>query len=397
MMRDEILAFVRRIWAVLRAFAKWVWKMITFEPPAPTWADVFASCWAQGVRVPDDLFFSVLDPISGVQRLLWPCLIGYGPTYGDSYVFRLRVWPARQTVRQIINALPMIESGMEHKIWKAEPVAGDVNAIDISAGTPPSFETLLIPEQMRICRPSDSNWRVYMGWNVLGEEVHLDPHNKSALLLTGEPGSGKSLLLQRLLRSWKKSDAIVHIADFKLSGDFDDLGADECPVLGGDVDSVIAMLEKARDVIDGRISQMAKFRQPNYWNYSPDTRPPLYVIAIDEVQELLETSGVTKEQKQKAEHAAALLRSLVKLGRSAGVFVVLSTQKSDATAIPTNLRDQMGLRISGRQFTPEASKAALGSVPDGFRPDDTDVVPANTPGRMVMVGQGAPFVFQCAG
>ena len=142
---------------------------------------------------------------------------------------------------------------------------------------------------------------------------------------------------------------------------------------------------------------MAKFRQSNYWNYSPDTRPPLYVIAIDEVQELLETNGVTKEQKQRAEHAAALLRSLVKLGRSAGVFVVLSTQKSDATAIPTNLRDQMGLRISGRQFTPEASRAALGSVPDGFRPDNVDVVPANTPGRMVMVGQGPPFVFQSAG
>ena len=168
-------------------------------------------------------------------------------------------------------------------------------------------------------------------------------------------------------------------------------------MLGDDVDAVITMLEKARDVIDGRVVRMAELQQSNYWNYQPDARPPLYVVAIDEVQELLETSGVTKEQKQKAEHAAALLRSLVKLGRSAGVFVVLSTQKSDATAIPTNLRDQMGLRISGRQFTPEASKAALGSVPDGFRPDDTDVVPANTPGRMVMVGQGAPFVFQCAG
>ena len=396
MMRDELSNFARQIWTGLRGFAKFVWKIITLEPPAPSWADIFASCWVQGVRVPKDLVFP--DPISGMQRLWWPLLVSYRPTSGDdSFVFRLRAWPGQQTVQQIIKALPLIESGMEHKIWKVEPVTGDVNAIDISAGTPPSFEALSIPEQMRLCRPSDADWRIYMGWNVLGEEVHLDPHNKSALLLTGESGSGKSVLLLRLLRSWKKSGAIVHIADFKRSGDFDDLGADGCPVLGDDVDAVITMLEKARDVIDGRVVRMAELQQSNYWNYQPDARPPLYVVAIDEVQELLETSGVTKEQKQKAGHAAALLRSLVKLGRSAGVFVVLSPQKSDATAIPTNLRDQMGLRISGRQFTPEASKAALGSVPDGFRPDDTDVVPANTPGRMVMVGQGAPFVFQCAG
>ena len=262
MMRDELSNFARQIWTGLRGFAKFVWKIITLEPPAPSWADIFASCWVQGVRVPKDLVFP--DPISGMQRLWWPLLVSYRPTSGDdSFVFRLRAWPGQQTVQQIIKALPLIESGMEHKIWKVEPVTGDVNAIDISAGTPPSFEALSIPEQMRLCRPSDADWRIYMGWNVLGEEVHLDPHNKSALLLTGESGSGKSVLLLRLLRSWKKSGAIVHIADFKRSGDFDDLGADGCPVLGDDVDAVITMLEKARDVIDGRVVRMAELQQSN--------------------------------------------------------------------------------------------------------------------------------------
>lgn len=52
MMRDELSNFARQIWTGLRGFAKFVWKIITLEPPAPSWADIFASCWVQGCVCP---------------------------------------------------------------------------------------------------------------------------------------------------------------------------------------------------------------------------------------------------------------------------------------------------------------------------------------------------------
>lgn len=397
-MPDGLRTFVGRVGHAFRAFAKLAWEAITFEPPIPSWADVFASGWQQGAVVPDILQFTVMDPASGLEFQRYPVLLGYAPSRGDSFVFRLRAWPRQQTAQQIVDAVPMIESAMQHRIWDVRPVDGDVNAVDIFAGTPPSFERLLVAEQMRLCYPSDSDWRVYMGWDVFGEPVYLAPHNKSALLLTGEPGSGKSVLLLRLLRSWKQSGAIIRVADFKRSGDFDELGTDDVPVLGDDLDAAISMLEKAKAVIDTRVSEMAELGQSNYWKYPPNGRPPLYVITIDEVQELLETNGVEKERKQRADRASSLLRSLIKLGRSAGIFVVLGTQKSDTSAIPSSLRDQMGIRISGRQTTLEGSKAALGSLPDdAHRPDNPNVIPPDAPGRMVMVGQKMPIVFQSAG
>lgn len=107
------------------------------------------------------------------------------------------------------------------------------------------------------------------------------------------------------------------------------------------------------------------------------------MLILDEVQEFLETSGVDKERKAKAEEATRLLTSLVKRGRSAGLFVVMHSQKVDSSAIPTRLRDQCAIRLSGRQMTVEGSCAALGAVNDGDPAPHRDIS-ANAPGRMIV-------------
>ena len=64
---------------------------------------------------------------------------------------------------------------------------------------------------------------------------------------------------------------------------------------------------------------------------------------------------------------------------------MLSTQKADSTAIPTSIRDQIALRLSGEQKTPEAAKAALGDLREGEPSPHSDIQPG-TPGRLILAG-----------
>jgi S-DNA-T family DNA segregation ATPase FtsK/SpoIIIE len=57
---------------------------------------------------------------------------------------------------------------------------------------------------------------------------------------------------------------------------------------------------------------------------------------------------------------AEILIDLVKRGPAAGVILVLATQKVDSDAVPTALRDQIGLRLALKLMTSEAARMALG-------------------------------------
>lgn len=243
--------------------------------------------------------------------------------------------------------------------------------------------------------PAVPYW-VNLGVSVLGEPVGFSPKGHAGVLVTGMPGSGKTVLVKYLLASWCAQGADVSIIDMKNGGDFRVFGEVGVPVYSGDVARAVEVLEKAEHLMGERLKVLgsAPMGTPNnFWNLPAGQQPPLIVIAIDEIQDLLETDGVPKEEKAAMERAGYLLRRLVKLGRSAGIVVVASTQKSDGKAIPTNFRDQMSIRISGRQNTREAARAALGELRDDDpRPDDLTLLPPDIPGRFILAGMTAKAV-----
>lgn len=63
-----------------------------------------------------------------------------------------------------------------------------------------------------------------------------------------------------------------------------------------------------------------------------------------------------------------------------GVFVILATQKPDAETIPTNIRDQVSLRVSLGKMYKEGLKMTLG--------DDFDELPAGEQSQ----GQGFIYI-----
>lgn len=78
------------------------------------------------------------------------------------------------------------------------------------------------------------------------------------------------------------------------------------------------------------------------------------LIAIDEFQRY-------SENKEHGEEIVDCLVELAKVGPAVGIILVLSTQKPDAIAIPTRLRDVIGTRFALRCTTWQAVDAALGT------------------------------------
>lgn len=75
------------------------------------------------------------------------------------------------------------------------------------------------------------------------------------------------------------------------------------------------------------------------------------------------------------------IRRLIQQGRSAGIIVVLTTQKPTSESIPTIIRDNCGLRVAFKVRKKEAATAILGDIDAEADPVQ---IPAGTPGRFVI-------------
>ncbi len=100
------------------------------------------------------------------------------------------------------------------------------------------------------------------------------------------------------------------------------------------------------------------------WDVGPSDRWPLVVLIIDKAHTYFRdhkgSDPKTKKLAALAAENARLVEDLVKKGRSVGLLVILTTQKSTGDAIPTFIRDVCPVGLSFAQKTAEAAVAALG-------------------------------------
>ena len=158
----------------------------------------------------------------------------------------------------------------------------------------------------------------------------------SGVVLGALPGAGKSVLLDAMAQALKGKARLARF-DGKIQ-----TGADMVPEL-----------ERIQQVMQKRLKTGLKF-----WTEDHDQK--LQVVVLDECQVLFEPEGSSKEEKAAAEARKRLVTDLVRRGRSAGVLVVLASQRLTADAIPTAIRDICGVRVAGRVTRPEDAELILG-------------------------------------
>jgi len=222
-----------------------------------------------------------------------------------------------------------------------------------------------------------------IGEDISGSLVGINFSSSSTphLLIAGTTGSGKSVALETILEGlclhYSAGSLRLHLVDPKGT---ELVGFEESPHLEGDIgwdaEDAIGALELLVDEMQARgvafrgqkVRSLVEFNQ----KITPDERKPWHLLVLDEYADLT----TDKEDRKTIE---ALLQRLAQKGRSAGIHIVVATQRPSADIITpvirSNLPAQLALRVrsavDSRIILDEAGAESLAGQGDAlFRTPD---------------------------
>ena len=130
-----------------------------------------------------------------------------------------------------------------------------------------------------------------------------------------------------------------------------------------ELEDALTVLRFGQATMMKRYQEMEAVGENDFINM-PDHGPAL-MIMVDDAGELLSASGIkTDEGKHDDElkgEAQMIIGSVARLGRAAGVHLVIATQRPDATLIPGETKANLGCRINAGRTDSNASNMILGS------------------------------------
>ena len=163
------------------------------------------------------------------------------------------------------------------------------------------------------------------------------------ILLGGSTGSGKSVLLKLLVMESIKKGAVVCVADFKGGVDYPAVWHEHC----------------------------------RFCFTLEDENLPRYIFACDEVAEVLDKTGLSKEQKEQVAQVESRLATIARQGRAFGIHLILATQRPDANILAGQIKNNIDCRICGRADN-ILSQIILDST------DASDRIPKTSRGRFLL-------------
>ena len=218
---------------------------------------------------------------------------------------------------------------------------------------------------------------IVMGESLTGK-VTVNLAKVPHILLGGSTGSGKSVLLKLLLMQCVKKGASVYIADFKGGVDFPDVWHTRCEIITEEKE-LTGTLSIFADELERRKRLLKSVDCPNIDEYNRKTGAKLVrmVFACDEVAEVLDKTGLGKQEKERVAQTENKLSTIVRQGRAFGIHLILATQRPDANILAGQIRNNLDCRVCGR-----ADNVLSQIILDNT--DAADRIPKDAQGRFLM-------------
>lgn len=209
-------------------------------------------------------------------------------------------------------------------------------------------------------------------------DVIIDLDKTPHILIGGNTGSGKTVLLRCLLWQAIQQSDIVYIADFKGGVDFGRLWHRFAHIITNEND-LLELLNLLVDELEERKKLFIEADASNIKDYFNKTKQYLnrIIFSCDEVAELLDKTGADKERKELLSQIEARLSTLARQGRAFGIHLVLATQRPDANILPGQIKNNLNVRICGRA---DATLSTI-IIGDGRAAEQ---IPSDAQGRFIM-------------
>ena len=282
--------------------------------------------------------------------------------------------------------------GIPLKVWKdkqaAIETALDITIVKMKNGSGKSRVLIQavpavsdLPEmiQWKDKYLSEQSFILNLGESFTGP-ITVDLARVPHILLGGATGSGKSVLLKLLLMQANKKGAKVCIADFKGGVDFPPVWHKECQMCFEE-QSTLELLIELTEELERRKALLKASGLPNIDHYNAATGENLqrYIFACDELAEMLDKTGLTKEQKETVSKIESRLSMIARQGRAFGIHLILATQRPDSTILNGQIKNNINCRICGR-----ADNVLSMIILDNT--DAADLIPEDAQGRFILQG-----------
>lgn len=186
--------------------------------------------------------------------------------------------------------------------------------------------------------------------DVLGITKYIHLSKTPHIIIGGATGSGKTVMVQLLAYQCIRKGYKVYISDFKGGVDYPWMMKETCSFLTEPDQTKHALIELC-NAIECRKELLAEsgYKDIDEYNYANPDNPIVRLVFIcDEIAELLDKTGLSKEQKEKIIELEGYLNSIARLGRAFGIHLILATQRPDADVLPGQIKANMTYRLCGR-------------------------------------------------
>jgi len=201
----------------------------------------------------------------------------------------------------------------------------------------------------------------WLGTYSDGSPVILAFEHSPVFLVAGASGSGKSELFKVLLKEIERTWGADTITIIEGTKDGNDFRYQPCRRLATDIDNVLEVYREMESIYDER-KQRIKELDVNHWlearTKGYDWKP--FYLLIDECPMFLSPPKKGQPDFETKSEIIRIASHLAMRGRYVGLFQILGTQDPSSTGLPSDIMNQVRLKIGYGMRTAEMARAYFG-------------------------------------
>lgn len=213
-------------------------------------------------------------------------------------------------------------------------------------------------------------YEIFCGYNREGQEIKVNLNRFPHVLVGGDTGTGKSrlmlLILSNLIAQHNNIDIyLMQIRKGDLTVFRNCKQVKRVSKTLEEVRETLLYLDKLCKERDAKIEDYIGKGIYNIedWNRAFKYRQFKHVyVALEEFSFFNPSGADSKEEKIIKKEILGLIRNIVLVGRSVGVFILTSLQKPTSTSIPADIKAQLCTRIAFKLQDKETSIIVLGNA-----------------------------------